>query len=270
MQLDEIKKQWVNSDMNPQKDIALWDSQADDPTYHRIPTFEDNAFLQLLEREHMLDASYDVLDVGCGVGVYALALSKRVHSAVGIDLSPKMLEHGRTLLEREDRKNVTLTLTDWNLVDLGEQGLRERFDLVFTHTSPAVSDAASLEKLMGASRRFCAVCNPIRMAEPVLEEVCRIAGLGEEEAYCGSGLIYMLDMLLQMGYQPKLEYENQIWPMHQTYEDACTYYLGRAGAVGQIAAEKAEAVKAYLASIAKEGMVSDRIDAKIITVYWEK
>lgn len=270
MKLPEIREHWKNPDQEPEAAVALWESQADDPTYHIMPTFEDNAFLQLLVREGMAEPSFDVLDLGCGAGIYPVALSKKVHRAVGIDISPKMLEHGNALLKKEQISNVEFMLTDWNTVSLENEGLKERFDLVYTHTSPAVSDAASLEKMIAASRRFCAVCNPIKMVEPVLEEIRRRTGIEEEEEHCGSGMIYMLDMLLQMGYRPKLEYESQVWPMSQNFEKACAYYTGRISMGQQLPQETIETVKDYLTSILKDGLINDRIDATVTTVYWEK
>ena len=270
MKLEEIKKQWRNPPQKPGAAVALWNSQADDPTYHRMPTFEDNAFLQLLSRERMVESDFETLDLGCGCGVYTVALAGRVRRAVGIDISPRMLEYGNELIKERHLTNAELRLADWNMVNVDAEGLRESFDLVFTHTSPAVSDAASLEKLISASRHFCAVCNPTHMGEPVLEDLRLLIGQPESDDFCRSGIVNMLDMLLQLGYLPKLDYERQIWPMDQPLEQACSYYLGRLSMGTPLEAAAEKAVRARLASISVEGRVKDNIDATITTVYWKK
>lgn len=270
MNLNEIRKEWVAQNTNSQSEVELWDSQAEDPTYHQMPTFQDNKFLQLLEQEHMIDGTSDVLDIGCGAGVYSLALAERTHSITGIDFSPKMIQHGKEKADKENKKNISFTCRDWKAVDLAQEGFKEHFDLVFAHTSPAISDAATFEKMNDASKRFCVISNPTKMVEPVMSEVHKIAGLKEDEGSCGNPLIYQLDMLFQMGYLPKLAYENQIWKMDQSYEDACSYYLGRTTYAKQLTEDEQSAVKDYLSSITKDGRITDQINATVTTVYWEK
>ena len=127
MKLEEIRKHWKNPPQEPGDAVALWDSQADDPTYHRMPTFENNAFLQLLAREGMAEPDFETLDLGCGCGVYTVALAGRVRRAVGIDISPRMLENGNKLINDGHIANAELRLADWNMVDVDAEGLRESF-----------------------------------------------------------------------------------------------------------------------------------------------
>ncbi len=265
VKIEEIRKVWVAPNKNSQNDVRLWDSQAEDPTYHHIY----DEFLKLLEDERMLDKSYDVLDIGCGVGIYSIALADKVHTATGFDISPKMLAHGKKVLEESGIKNVTLETADWNTVDLERQGLKNRFDLVFAHNTPAICDADTFEKLIDASRRFCAVCSPIKMIEPVMQKVWELAGI-KEDCSGGSSFAYMLDMLLQKGYLPKLSYEKQIWPMNQSYDDACSFYLGRVAMAKQLSESETGIIKDYLKSIVSDGIISDNIYTTVATMYWEK
>ncbi|NLW90185.1 MAG: class I SAM-dependent methyltransferase [Syntrophomonadaceae bacterium] len=202
MKIEEIRKMWVTQNRDVQNEVQLWDSQSEDPTYHHLY----DEFLKLLEREHMLDKSYDVLDIGCGVGVYTIALADRVNTATGLDISPKMLGHGQKILEESRINNVSLEIADWNTVDLEKKEMKERYDLVFAHNTPAICDASTFEKLVDSSRHFCAVCSPIRMIEPIMQKVQKIAGIGDNGSSCENYFAFMLDMLLYKGYQPKLYY----------------------------------------------------------------
>jgi len=68
-----------------------------------------------------------VLEIGCGLGRLLRPLSERVARAVGVDLSPEMLERGRDYCK--GRPNVELRPTDGSL-----DGLPDRsFDFVFSH-----------------------------------------------------------------------------------------------------------------------------------------
>ncbi len=270
MDVEGIRKNWVVQNKNIKYEVKMWDSQAKDPTYNLMPTFKDNKFLQLLEQEHMIDSTYDVLDIGCGVGVYAMVLAKQVHSVTGIDFSPKMIEQGKQKLKNEKIINVTLSCMDWSTIDIEKQGFKEHFDLVFAHTTPAIYDASTFEKMNNASKRFCVISNPSKMVEPVLHEVRNIVGLDDDSGNRGNDRIYILDMLFHMGYLPKLAYEHQVWPMNQPYEDACSYYIGRTMMAKQLTSDEIDKIKQYLASISKDGKVVDQINTTITTIYWEK
>jgi SAM-dependent methyltransferase len=270
MDVEEIRKTWVTPNKNLSSELKMWDSQAKDPIYNIIPTFQDNKFLQLLDQEHMIDPTYDVLDVGCGVGVYTMALANRVHSATGVDFSPSMINQGKEKLETEKINNVTLSCLDWNTVDIVQQGFKNRFDLVFAHTTPAICDVSTFEKMNAASKRFCVISNPSRMVEPVLEAVHKIVGLSDDKGSCIDRRIYIIDLLFHMGYLPKLAYEHQVWNMDQSYEDACSYYIGRTTMAKQLTPDDIDKVKQYLKSITKDGRITDQINTTITTIYWEK
>jgi SAM-dependent methyltransferase len=268
MNIEDIKKNWVVQNRNLQSQTEMWDSQANEPIYNIIPTFEDNKFLQLLDQQHMLNPTYDVLDVGCGVGVYAMAIAKRVHWATGVDLSQKMIDQGKAKLEKEKICNVTLSCMDWTTVDLAEKGFKERFDLVFAHTTPAICDYSTFKKMNAASKRFCAIVIPTKMAEPVLEQVHKIAGLKHDNR--GDNRVYVIATLFHMGYLPKIAYDHQVWNMNQSYDVACSYYIGRTTMAKQLTPSEISKIKQYLASITTDGRIIDKIDTTITTIYWEK
>ncbi|MCW4019094.1 MAG: class I SAM-dependent methyltransferase [Candidatus Bathyarchaeota archaeon] len=101
MNVEEIAKKWVAQNKDAQYQVELWASHAEDPVYNLMPTFQDNKFLQLLEQEHMIDETYGVLDIGYGIGVYSMALVKRMQSVTGIDISPKITERERKTGKRK-------------------------------------------------------------------------------------------------------------------------------------------------------------------------
>jgi SAM-dependent methyltransferase len=266
LKIEDIKKEWVIKNRDIETEIHLWDSQAEDPTYHHIY----DGFLTLLEQEHMLEKTFDVLDIGCGVGVYSIALAEGVRTVTGLDLAPKMLAHGKKMIEDSRISNISLELMDWNTVDLAQKGMRERYDLVFAHNTPAICDVDTFEKLNDASRRFCAVCSPIRMIEPIMQQVQKIADIGMDGTSCENNFSYMLDILLHKGYLPKIHYEKQTWPMNQSFDDACSYYLGRIKTEKQLSESVTVDIKEYLKSLVKDDVISDQINATVATMIWEK
>lgn len=210
MTLEELKLMWKPPKRNTEDAKALWDSQADDTVYVTVPTFEGSGFLRLLEEEHMLDKSYDVLDIGCGTGIFSAAISSKINSAVGYDIAAKMLSNGRDILEQKKINNVTLKQDNWRDMDIESLGLKNRFDLVIAHTTPAVCDLETFEKMLGASRRFCAISVFTRPNQPIMQTVHDMVGVKLDEGYFAGylekSMTYMFDYLFQMGYSPKFFY----------------------------------------------------------------
>ena len=117
---------------------ADWDRRArENAPFYVCTTAADTpeAFAASGERdlvEKVLDGlavspDWRVLEIGCGVGRLLRPLSERVARAVGVDLSPEMIERGREYCA--GRPNVELRLTEGSL-----DGLPDRsFDFVFSH-----------------------------------------------------------------------------------------------------------------------------------------
>lgn len=74
--------------------------------YSRFRPGYPTALFDLLADEASLNASSSVLDLGCGPGPVALALSPRVASVVGVDPDRGMLEEAARLATEQGRHNV--------------------------------------------------------------------------------------------------------------------------------------------------------------------
>lgn len=270
MNLDELRKKWVSKNSNSEAAMAMWDSQADAQCYNKIPIFENNKFLQLMETKKILNPSYDVLDIGCGTGAYSIAIAYRVKTVTGVDISPKMIEYGKKQAEELKLENINLFQADWNQFPLAENGYAEHFDVVFAHMTPAVSNAATLEKMIAAAKRYCILCKPTRRNDPVYFEVERLMGIEHKGAAFDETIINTFSMLWQLGYSPELTYENQVWNVNRTYEEACQFYINRVKQIKVLNDTDIEKAKNYLKSIEKDGMISERINTLITTIFWGK
>ncbi len=272
MTLEELKLMWKPPQRNTEDAKALWDSQADDTVYLTVPTFEGSGFLRLLEEEHMLDKSYDVLDIGCGTGIYSAAISSKINSAVGYDIAVKMLCNGRDILEQKKIKNVTLKQGNWQDMDIEALGLKNRFDLVLAHTTPAVCDLETFEKMLRASRRFCAISVFTRPNQPIMQTVHDMVGVKLDEGYFAGylekSMTYMFDYLFQMGYSPKFFYEKTDYTFVQKLEDSYPYYLDAIKTHKRLIADEEKQIKDYIASVAIDGMVTEKMNPTIVTIYW--
>lgn len=262
---EEIRKYWKRGERAKESDIKMWDSQADDPTYQHVY----DGFVSFLKEEGMLKEDFDALDLGCGAGAYSIAVAGSVRSVTAVDISPRMLQNAADKREEAGIKNVEFIELDWLEADIDELKMRGRFDLVFAHNTPALCDADTFEKFNESSRRFCAVCAPIYMDERIVAGIRRLLGRDSEKTQA-IAFPFMLDLLLQKRILPKFSYEKQAWPMKQTFDEACAFYLGRFEMEGGLGEEQKEKIKEYLRGEIKDGFIYDNIETTVATMYWEK
>ncbi|MDP8216026.1 MAG: class I SAM-dependent methyltransferase [Candidatus Kaelpia imicola] len=116
------------------KEAAFWD---DNPVRLKL---RDDLF-DVLSSHIVLRSDMDILDFGCGTGLFTLKLQPFVRSIVGVDSSEGMLNVLNSKIEREGIKN-TKTLC----FDIEAEGiLRGEYDLIVTNmTLHHIEDVGSL------------------------------------------------------------------------------------------------------------------------------
>lgn len=118
-----------------------------------------------------------------------------------------MVQHGKEIIEKNSINNVNLEIIDWNTVDLEKMGMKNRFDLVFVHTSFAICSYNAFKKMIDASKRYCPICVFATRTQPVMQKIFENAGVEDNSRHLENSLVYMFDVLLQMGSEPKFHYE---------------------------------------------------------------
>lgn len=269
MELDNIRNKWKNSDFNKKVSVDLWDSMAESFNKFKVPTVGDSQFLKLVSENDMINSNSQVLDVGCGSGKYSIALSNLCENIIGIDLSPKMIENANNNKEIYKASNVEFYCEDWSSFDLSKHEFNNKFDLVFAHMTPAINSAGTFEKLSKASKKYCVLCKPTRRNDPVYYKVKELVGISKNKESCDMDIAYAFEMLWLQGYEPKVEYEKQVWNMEKTLEEAFGLYINRVNSYKEITLEEEKIIKKYLESICKDGIVGEKVNTTIATIYWQ-
>lgn len=266
--IEEISAKWYLKGQNKQASIDMWDSMAQGYDKGVSISCEDDNYWQLFKRHNMFDAASSVLDVGCGTGNYALMLAGSCKEVVGVDLSPKMLEIARRKASDKKMGNIDFRRLDWHEADLRREGLEKRFDLVIALTTPAVQSADTFLKLTQASRGWCVLAKPTRRTDSVFDEVNKLVGISEKRESSDVDIIYAFELLWRQGLSPYLEYKQQRWSMRKTPEEAYGMYINRVKTYRDISFDEEEKIKAYLQSIAKDGLICEDVDTTVTTIYW--
>ena len=269
MKETEIYQNWTLPPGNKQASVDMWDSMAPSFGLGELPTRENDSFFRLLSEKQMFDKHLTILDVGCGTGRYALALAPYCAKVVGTDLSPKMLSVAQERAEDIGVSNVGFVCQDWHELDLTAAGYERAFDLVFAHMTPAIQSAETFMKLTEASRGWCAMSKPTRRTDTVSDALKSMFGLDEKRESSDDDILYAFELIWQRGMQPYLEYENQQWNMKKTLEEAYGLFINRLKTYRELTPTEEEKAKAYLQSIAVDGIVSEQTNTIITTMYWK-
>lgn len=268
MNIDEIKKEWQLKGNSKQASIDMWNSMAQGFGECALPSFHDDRFLQLLQRNQMFSKDSAVLDVGCGTGNYSIVIAGQCKKVVGLDLSPKMIEIAEKKAAENSISNVDFRCLDWHGLDLKQEGYERIFDLVFAHMTPAVQSADTFQKLISAGKGWCALSKPTRRTDPVSDAVKKLIGIRERRESSDTEILFAFELLWQQGFYPYFEYEKQCWHMQKTPDDAYAMYINRMKTYRDISYEEEQSVKRYLQSITKNGLVCEDVDTTVTTLYW--
>ena len=142
----------------PAEELAYWDRRAEE--YARQSEGVDSRawrgqLLRWLAARGALEPRFRVLDIGAGPGSFALPIAARVRRVTALEPAAGMAEILRQRKQERALRNLVVVQRGWGEVDLEREGWAGAFDLVFASMSPGVDGPEALERMIGASRRFC-------------------------------------------------------------------------------------------------------------------
>lgn len=112
-------------------------------------------FLNYLEKKGLLPKEgAATLDIGCGVGDYALGLAKKGYEAHGIDLSDGMIKGGQELAKREGTA-LKLFVGPWSEETRQSLEWNRKFDLTYSFFCPVMFDKANVAAMSQTSKDKC-------------------------------------------------------------------------------------------------------------------
>ncbi|MFC2134567.1 class I SAM-dependent methyltransferase [Bacteroidota bacterium] len=113
---EHISKQLLDVHLNPDVDLASRKQTTIEKTVNWI--------LEKAPGEKM-----NILDLGCGPGLYAELLNRRGHNITGIDFSRLSIEYAQ---QQSEKKNLGITYLHQNYLDLNEDSKYDLVILIYT------------------------------------------------------------------------------------------------------------------------------------------
>lgn len=267
--LEQLAQEWVKSDAyDSGVQRRIWDRAAQDYGELAIPDLQENEFLRTMTKAMPLHKNLRTLDIGCGSGIYSLALAPFVGEAVGADISPNMVQYAQRRSQELKLTNTRFICTDWADADIDALGFRGAFDIVFAHMTPGVDDYKTFDKLNACSRGICMIQKPTRRSDRIQDACFRLIGIDRTlEQYHGS-ILQSFTYLWYKGYCPQFYYHQDLWQNSKTVEETVAWCTDRARLHRELTDSDEAAIREYVASQAIDGLVEEVTNTTKVTVVW--
>jgi SAM-dependent methyltransferase len=266
--LKDLRNNWRSGIKDDASSLSTWNNMAERFRNFPVPKWDKDKFLKLLDSRVSFHKEMNVLDIGCGTGIFSIALSKRVAKVIAIDISDKMLEYARLNAEKHQRGNIEFICADWKDTNLQQAGWDQSFDLVIAHNTPAICDADTFEKMMHSSRDYCFFARPTRRTDSVLGELLEIIGAPAKSKGRDDDIIVALAILWGQGLLPEMTQLKDSWRMEKPLEEACEFYIDKLKVSHELDAAQEQAIKNYLRSIAVNNAVAENTRTAITIIGW--
>lgn len=269
MELEQLKQDWVNDKMcNGPLQAKIWNQRAEEYRRRPIPGPDTNPFLQYLLEKAKPDKGMNALDIGCGAGLYTIALADYVKESVGTDVSPEMIRGALRRAEELGAGNTKFLVQDWPNTDLDALGLRAGFDIVFAHMTPAVCDYLTLDRMNACARGHCFLVKPARRRDQVQDAAFEMVGITEHRKQMDRMVPNAFAYLWLKGYSPEISYREEVWEMEQPLKKMTDWCIDRAGLQKSLLPEEEDRIRNFLQDISIDENIKETVTTTIVTVYW--
>jgi SAM-dependent methyltransferase len=203
----------------------------------------------------------DVLDIGCGTGLFALAMAPAARRVVGTDLSPRMLARMRKEAAAAGLRNVEALRADWKRFPAA--ALEGRFALAVASMTSAVGTPAEILRMEACAEKCAYVGWYGVRRNPVMEAVFRLHGLPYRSP---EGASRVERSLKALGRRFRKKVFREVWRREEPLEKALRDARAHIGING-VRFRKKEAGELFL-KLFPGGTVRQRTEARKALFVW--
>ncbi|MBO4915830.1 MAG: class I SAM-dependent methyltransferase [Oscillospiraceae bacterium] len=225
----------------------------------------DNDMVSALVQSGKLRGGDSVLDVGAGMGGYALELARHCKSVTALDVSEPCLGVLRERAKQCGLDNVSTVCGAWE-----EYSAPERFDMVFSAMCPAICNTEELRRMEAASADRCCLITVMRGSV----DKHRRAMMTELNIRPSGGMvteaIHYYNALYLMGRRPEVTCRTVERSHDITEETLLTQYPVYFKIFGVSEQDSAAFLKKYLALHGDRGVLHEESVLNLAMITWKK
>lgn len=156
--------------------------------------------------------SKNILDIGCGTGLYSSLMCKEANSILGVDLSNGMLNHFKNFIEMNDIKNIELKKMDFK--EFNEQN---QYDIVLSAMTPAISSFADIDSMINLSKDICIYISFSKQRHsPLMDNILETLGYASKMS---NKFFDTKEYINSLGYEIQDEYFEHNWSNEGTLDE---------------------------------------------------
>lgn len=246
-----------------------WNKEAE---IYDVRMLQDNRrvedVINILKQKGVLTKKADILEIGCGTGLYSVELSKYSNSITAVDISAAMGEVLNNKIKAQNIDNIKFKLIDWDNVDLDKEGLSNRFDISLSALNPSLNSLESLEKFCNTSRKVCVIVtfngNVKNNVRQFMDKLLSIKESNPHDCYS-----YFTESILQeMGYKVEVFSTYMHWVKSNPMKEAVQRIIKEYKYFNPEVFED-EIYKYILENSDGNGMFHENNEASLNIYYWE-
>lgn len=229
-------------------------------------------FLAFINEHNLLpvpaNESIRTLDIGCGVGDYALGLSQEGYHAYGIDLATGMVQGAKQIADKE-QTSLTLFIGPWSEELRQSQNWDHAFDLVYSIFCPVMLDFDNLAAMTKASKGKCLLLAFADRKDTIVEYL-RTIFVPKHDLPMDANTDATIDYIKTIGQNVEATYQVATETESLDIDKAVEYFALRVmddfdGTKEELYAKLKEA----LAPFTKESIVTNETEDTILWLSWE-
>jgi SAM-dependent methyltransferase len=250
---------------------VVWEQMlTQSPVTRNLDTQRIQDITTFMRENNILNNDGHVLDLGCGPGRYITHFAKHSKHATGIDISPVAIEISNKVARDSGIKNVDFVQMDFHDIDK-EIKWQKKFDLVFATMSSAFWGYEAIKKAISVCHGYCFNSSFVYRKDYLKEELMQnLSGCSEQTTQYRDMFISIFGIVSQMGYFPNVIYYPETYEeQRDVTEEYVTNWATILNPGLPVTDEFIERLSSHINSIAINGQVTEKVDARFGWIYWK-
>lgn len=217
-----------------------------------------------MTREGLLTPGDDVLEIGCGPGVYTLPMAKTARSVTALDVSHGMLDRLAGEAAKRGIDNIRTVCSDWE----SYRG-RKKYDLVFSAFCPGVDSPQTLLRMERQCRRHCCYATGGSLGQPAFMHQLWEMLTGERPRPQAERHFFAFNALLETGRVPSVRAfmyrSGRVQPREEVVRNMILYF----DMLLSLDERQKRMIREYVSAHLPEDSGEEEADRSMYLVYWQ-